>query len=212
MNTKHITSPSVLFVIANYYLIVSKILCIKYKTWGRLSAQESHTEKKCCNSHIGVWIQCVCVCSLLFSCPQIVWFITHSSHHYEPFYYFFQWNRFNLYGHEQPAWLQLLFLIKGIDSGIIWSCLVNNWLRMAEPHSVGLHEIQYPRQFGSALSPRPCSSIQNAICLQSGLTPLFTARQCQHTAHGNPRQWQAGGLSQDTINRLDWSFPLMESL
>lgn len=152
--------------------------------------QKSHTQRQTqSNSWIGV---CTCACgNLLFSCPQIIWFTTHFSPYYEPFYYSFQWNRFNLYGHEQAAWLQLLFLIKGIDSGIIWSCLVNNWLRMAKPCCVGLHEIQYLRHFGSALCPRPCSSIQNAICLQSGLTPLFTAWQCQHTAHGNPRQRQA---------------------
>ncbi len=138
-----------------------------------------------------LWIKgtsrCMHICAyvysnLKFSCPQIVWLITHSSHHYEPFYCTFQWSRFNLYGHEQVAWLQLLFLIKGIGSRIIWSCLVNSWLCMAKPGCVGLHEIQYPRQFGSALRPRPCSSIQNAICLQSGMTPGFTAWQCHHTA------------------------------
>lgn len=71
--------------------------------------------------------------NLIFSCPQIVWFISHSSHHYEAFYYSFQWSRFNLLGHEQAAWLQLLFLIKGIGSGIIWSSPLNSWLRVARP-------------------------------------------------------------------------------
>lgn len=98
-------------------------------------------------------------------------------------YYSSQWSRFNFYGHKQAAWLQLLFLIKGIGSGIIWSCPVNNRIRMAKLRCVGLHEIQYLRQFGSTLCPWPCSSIQNAICLQSGMTLLLTARQCQHSAH-----------------------------
>jgi len=62
-----------------------------------------------------------------------LWFISHSSHHYEAFYYSFQWSGFNLYGHTQAAWLQLLFLIKGIGLGIIWSRPVNSWLRVAKP-------------------------------------------------------------------------------
>lgn len=58
------------------------------------------------------------------------WFI-HSSPRCEAFYYSIQWGRFSLYCHESAAWLQLLFLIKAIGSGIIWSCPVNSWLRAA---------------------------------------------------------------------------------
>lgn len=44
-------------------------------------------------------------------------------------------------------------------------------------------------------------------CLQ-----LDSGTAC-HTAHGDSRQWQTvAGLRQDTINRLEWSFPVMESL
>lgn len=96
---------------------------------------DSHTD-----SEVGA-----CICVLLFSGPQFVWFITHPSHHYEQFYCFFQWGRFTLYGHAQVAWLQLLFVIKRIGSGIIWFCPVKRWLRVRKPACVGLHEIQYQR-------------------------------------------------------------------
>lgn len=78
-----------------------------------------------------LWINLTC---LLFSpwSNLFVWFITHSSHHHEQFYYFFQWSPFILRGHEQVAWLQLLFLIKGIGSGVIGICPVYHpWVSQA---------------------------------------------------------------------------------
>lgn len=124
------------------------------------------------------------VCVLLFSGPQFVWFITHPSHHYEQFYCFFQWGGFTLYGHAQVAWLQLLFLIKRIGSGIIWFCPVNRWLRVekAGPRRLAWDSISETVR-GLRADHGPCSAVQNAICLQSRMTPVFIAWQRQSTSH-----------------------------
>lgn len=125
-----------------------------------------------------------CICVLLFSGPQFVWFITHPSHHYEQFYWLFQRGRFTLYGHAQVAWLQLLFLIKRIGSG-------NNLVLSCEPpvprEKAGLCRLAWDSISETVRGLRadhgPCSAVQNAICLQSGMTPVFIAWQRRSTSH-----------------------------
>lgn len=123
-------------------------------------------------------------------CMQMCVSFSYSAHRYEPFYYSSQWSRFNLPVREPAAWLLLLFLINGIGLGFIGFSLVNSWLRMAERDCVGLRAIQYPRQFGSAVYARRRSSAQNPICLQSGMTPVFTGCGSTQQATVTQRRWQ----------------------